>query len=99
MRLLGYILLILGFVSMPFYFQAEYRVLGGELMQRAYAHVRDSGDTKTYTPHEIGDILFKAYQEAGKSVPVLCFPLFVMLAGGIILDVAGRKPRKVKDAA
>ena len=99
MRLLGYILLILGFVSMPSYFLAEYRVLGGELMQRANAHVRDSGDTKTYTSHEIGDILFKAYQETGKSVPVLCFPLFMMLAGGIILDVAGRKPRKVKYAA
>jgi len=99
MRLLGYILLILGFVSMPSYFLAEYRVLGGELMQRTNAHVRDSGDTKTYTSHEIGDFVFKAYQETGKSVPVFCFPLFMMLAGGIILDVAGRKPRKVKDAA
>jgi hypothetical protein len=75
MRLLGYILLILGFISMPGYFQAEYRFLGGELMHHASDRVRDSGDTKTYTAHEFGDILFNAYQEAGKSVPIFCIPL------------------------
>ena len=52
-------------------------------MHHAQDSIHDGDDAKSYTSHEFGDILFKAYQDAGKSVPVLCFPSLMMLAGGI----------------
>jgi hypothetical protein len=99
MRLLGYTLLFLGFVAMPFCFKAEFHALYGEIVHHANDLARDGGDAKTYTWPECRDIVVKAVREADSSIPVLWFPLFMMLAGGIILDIAGRRPRKVKDAA
>ena len=99
MRLLGYILLFLGFVAMPFYFKAEFHALCGEIVHHANDLARDGGDAKTYTWPECRDIVVKAVRETDRSIPVLCLPLVMMLAGGIILDIAGRRPRKVKDAA
>jgi hypothetical protein len=99
MRLFGYTLLLLGFVAMPFSFKTEFHALSGEIVHHANNLAREGGDAKTYTWPECRDIVVKAVREADSAIPVLWLPLVMMLAGGIILDLAGRRPRKVKHAA
>jgi len=83
---------------MPFYVKAEFHALSGGIVHHANDLARDGGDAKTYTWPECRDIVVKAVREADSSIPVLWLPLIMMLAGGVLLDIASRRPRKVKDA-
>lgn len=96
MRILGYALLILGFIATPFWFAANFHALCGEIAHRSDDLVRGDGEAKTYTWPECKDVLIKAIRQTGNSIPVLCLPVISMLIGGIVLDLSGRWHKKTK---
>jgi len=94
MRILGYALLILGFVGMPVYFQAGYHAIKGQTLAHAANSLLAGGDTRTYSLQESNDAFKRAFDETAKSIPLIFPPTILMLAGGILLDVANRRQKK-----
>jgi hypothetical protein len=97
MRILGYLLLILGFVGMPIFFQAEYHAITGWTLGHAAKSLNAGIDTKTYSWQEILDAFEGAFEQTAKSIPLIFPPTILMLTGGILLDVASRRHKKAKE--
>ena len=96
MRVIGYLLLILGFASIPY---AHYANLHA-IKEQALAHAFPAGsETRTFGVNEVAEITQHALDEMGSSAPRFSYPAAVMLVGGILLDVASRRRRKATDAA
>jgi hypothetical protein len=98
MRFFGYAFLILGFLGMPFYFMAEYHSIRGRVMFHSVDSVRPQGETNTYTWPEWRDVVDRAFDKTRDSIPSIFPPTISMLFGGILLDIAGLRRRKAKDA-
>jgi len=99
MRIIGYLLLILGFILMPAVFMAEYHAISGEVPALVLYSLPAGGDTKAYTWHEWNEVLDRAFDEKAKTIPTIYAPTVMMLIGGILLDIAGRRRKKAIDAA
>jgi hypothetical protein len=99
MRIIGYLLLILGFVLTPAIFMAEYHAIEYQVLSQAQSSLPPGGDTKTYSWQEWSDIYKRAFDENAKTVRTIYPPTFFILVGAILLDIANRRRRKAKDAA
>jgi hypothetical protein len=96
MRFLGYLLLLGGLMSMPFFHFARLHDAKG----RTLAHsLNPLSESKAYNVDEVRTVLRGALDEMGEALPQISSSAVVMLAGGILLDIASRRKRKATDAA
>jgi hypothetical protein len=96
MRVIGYLLLIFGFILMPAIFMAEYHAITGEVPALMLHSLPAGDDTKAYTWHEWREMLGRAFDEKAKTIPTIYVPTIMMLIGAILLDIAGCRRRKAK---
>jgi hypothetical protein len=96
MRIIGYLLLISGFILMPAIFMAEYHAISIQVPGLIARSLPAGDDTKAYTWHEWKEMLGRAFDEKAKTIPSIYAPTIMMLIGGILLDIAGRLRRKAK---
>jgi hypothetical protein len=97
MRFLGYLLLCIGFVSLPLLHDVDMHAAKGFAMARAFP--ADSATKTSFTLREVLDITERALDEMEKLFPRRISSDVVMLAGALLLDLANRRRRKAKDAA
>jgi hypothetical protein len=97
LRLLGYLLLIFGFIITPIVFTAEYQNIEFGVL----SHVGQSFPTGTqkYDWSEWKEIYMCAFDDNFKTIRTIYPPTFMMLVGAILLDIAGYRRRKAKEPA
>jgi hypothetical protein len=91
MRATGYILLLLGFLWLAVWcagsVDAAVRSIGPE-------HFRKYPDIGKYSGDEVCDAIRSVLDETREQARGVTFPAGLMLAGGLLLDIAGRRARK-----
>ena len=89
MRITAYILLLLGFLWLT--------LLCGSLSvwsltrNLGIQHFERYPETRQYTGHEVCDALRSFIDDYQNRIPGVVLPATLMLGGGILLDVAGRR--------
>jgi hypothetical protein len=91
MRLIGYVLLSVGFLWLVAWCAGSVRPL---LRNIAVEHFKSYPTTKTYSSDEVCDAIRSVISEYWDSQHGVVLPATLMLAGGVLLDFPGR--RKVK---
>ena len=91
MRATGYILLLLGFLWLAVWcagsVDAAVRSIGPE-------HFRKYPDIGKYSGDEVCDAIRSVLDETREQARGVTFPAGLMLVGGLLLDIAGRRTRK-----
>ena len=69
------------------------------LGERAAAFaLQSSTEGKTYDVTEVGQTVRRALDEMGRNMPSIPPPALMMVAGAVLLDIAGRRKRKAQNA-
>ena len=95
MRIAGYLLVILGLVTTPY---LHYAQLHGAKGRAAAFALQSSTDGKTYDESEVGQTVGRALDEMGRNMPSTPPTAIMMVAGAVLLDIAGRRKRKAQNA-
>jgi hypothetical protein len=91
MRKIGYILLVVGFVWLVAWCAGSVRPM---IRHIGIEHFKSYPDTKTYSGTEVCDAIRSALLEYQEYAHGVVLPATLMLAGGVLLDVAGRRNAK-----
>ena len=86
MRIIGYAMVIIGFAWLfldNFAVHARARTI-------AYRHAKLLPDRATFTPQEMVESVYEALDDLAGRWPWLWLPGLLMLAGGVVLNRAGR---------
>ncbi len=91
MRLTGYILLLLGFLWLAVWCAGSVDSLTRSI---GPGHFRNYPDIGKYSGGEVCDAIRSVLDETREQARGVTFPAVLMLAGGLLLDVAGRRAGK-----
>jgi hypothetical protein len=87
MRILGYILLIGGFLFLVMYqVMSKQAALVVIWQQREHLPKQDS-----FTPKQVDDVIEKVAFDTRRMLSVFAVPAVIMLCGGVLLDRASRR--------
>jgi hypothetical protein len=95
MRITGYLLVVLGLIATPYLHYA--RLHGAKGRAAAFA-LQSSPEGNTYDVSEVGQTVRRALDEMGRNMPSIPPPALVIVAGAVLLDIAGRRRRRVQNA-
>ena len=96
MRLLGYLLLLLGFTNMTIVHYARIHDIKGRAQAQA---IPSHSENRTFGVNEVSKIVQHALDEMEASYPKFLFFVTIMLAGAILLDIANNRRKGEKDTA
>ena len=94
MRFIGYILLLVGFLWLVVWCAGSSRPL---LRSIGIEHFKNYPATKTYSGDEVCDAIRSVISEYWDNEHGILLPAALMLFGGILLDVSGRRSKKRLD--
>jgi len=94
MRIIGYILLVVGFLWLVFWCAGSVRPL---IRNIGIEHFKKYPATKMYSGDEVCDAIRSSQLEYLEYAHGVVFPATLMLAGGVLVDFAGRRNKKRVD--
>jgi hypothetical protein len=95
MRIVGYLLLVLGLLSMSY---LHYAHLHDAKLRALAFTVPLAPEGRAYDASEVREIVRRALDEMGRNMPSTPPTAIMMVAGAVLLDIAGRRKRKAKNA-
>jgi hypothetical protein len=90
-RLVGYFLLIIGFLWLCIWCEGSVEPLARSL---GMEHFKKYPIAKSYSPEEVGNAIRSVLDEYVDNAHGVRLPAAVMLVGGILLDVARKRSEK-----
>jgi hypothetical protein len=95
MRIAGYLLLALGLLSISF---SHYAYLHGAKLRALAFTVPLAPEGRAYDASEVREVVRRALDEMGRNMPSTPPTAVMMVAGAVLLDIAGRGKRKAQNA-